>query len=100
MKANDFLKLDTWVLVEKEWPNPLQNEVRNTGKVLGPFASGEEALNYALGLCVGTACWKGRDGEVAIGYLDMNQKIENKDFESDWDSTYARYFWYPEKLER
>lgn len=100
MKVDDFLKLDTWVLVEKEWPNPTSYETRNTGKVLGPFASGGEALNYALGLCAGTACWKGRDGEMAIGYFDRNQATENKDSESDWNSTYARYFWYPEKLEK
>lgn len=40
MKVKDFLKLDTWVLVEKEWLNPTNGELRNTGKVLGPFASG------------------------------------------------------------
>lgn len=97
MKADDFLKLDTWVLVEKEWPNPLQDEVRNTGKVLGPFLSEGEATAYAMGLGV-DAIYCEFHGVIA--YIDKNQAIENKDYKDYGDSNYARYFWFPEKLER
>lgn len=100
MKANDFLKLDTWVLVEKEWPNPLQEEVRNTGKVLGPFASRGEALSYAMGLGGGAAFWEDPDGKDWIAYLDKNQALENKEYEVEGIPGYARYFWHPEKLDR
>lgn len=100
MRAKDFLKLDTWVLVEKEWPNPQVDDVENTGKVLGPFASREEALSYAIGLCGGAAFWKDPDGNDWIAYSDLNQALENKEFEEDGVPGYARYFWHPEKLER
>lgn len=100
MLIKDFLKLDTWVLVEKEWPDSLQKEVRNTGKVLGPFASRGEALSYAMGLGGGAAFWKDSDGEDWIAYLDRNQALENKDYMECGVPGYARYFWHPEKLER
>lgn len=100
MKADDFLKLDTWVLVEKEWIDPITEEVRNTGKVLGPFARREEALSYAMGLGGGAAFWKDRDGRDWIAYLDKNQAFENKEFEVEGFPSYARYFWHPEKLEK
>lgn len=100
MKVKDFLKLDTWVLVEKEWLNPTNGELRNTGKVLGPFASGGEALSYAMGLGGGSAFWQGDNGEGRIAYLDKNQALENKDFEEEGFPGYARYFWLDEKLER
>lgn len=100
MKAGDFLKLETWVLVEKEWPNPLSEEIRNTGKVLGPFTKRVEALSYAVGLGGGAAFWKDHDGKSWIAYLDKNQALENKEYEVEWAPGYARYFWHPEKLER
>lgn len=100
MKADDFLRLDTWVLVEKEWPNPTSYETRNTGKVLGPFASRGEALSYAMGLGGGAAFWKDPDGKDWIAYADKNQALENKEFEENGVPGYACYFWHPEKLER
>lgn len=100
MLIKDFFKLDTWVLVEKEWPNPLKEEVRNTGKVLGPFTNRGEALSYAMGLGGGAAFWKDSDGEDWIAYLDRNQALENKDYMECGVPGYARYFWHPEKLER
>lgn len=100
MKADDFLKLDTWVLVEKEWPNPLQDEVRNTGKVLGPFLSEGEATAYAMGLGVDAIYCEFAGVTGVIAYIDKNQAIENKDYKDYGDSNYARYFWFPEKLEK
>lgn len=100
MKAEDFLKLDTWALVEKEWSDPITEEVRNTGKVLGPFASRGEALSYAMGLGGGAAFWKDKEGKAWIAYLDKNQALENKEYAVEWNTGYARYFWHPEKLER
>lgn len=95
MKADDFLKLDTWVLVEKEWPNPLSEEIRNTGKILGPFASRGEALSYVIGLGGGAALWN-----ETVVHLDRNQTLENLNYADEYHPGYARYFWHPEKLER
>lgn len=94
MKTKDFLKLDTWALVEKEWPNPQVDDVVNTGKVLGPFESYGGALSYVIGLGGGAAFWNG-----AVVYLDRNQALDNLDYEDACYPGYAHYFWYPEKLE-
>lgn len=94
MKVKDFLKLDTWVLVEKEWLDPITEEVRNTGKVLGPFTNRGEALSYAMGSGGGAAFCNG-----IVVYLDRNQALDNVDYEDECYPGYARYFWYPEKLE-
>lgn len=93
MRAKDFLKLNTWVLVEKEWPNPWSDVVTNTGKVLGPFKSPGAALSYAIGLGGGAAFWN-----ETVVYLDRNQTLENMNYEDGYHPGYARYFWHPEKL--
>lgn len=100
MRADDFLKLDTWVLVEKEWPNPLSEELFNTGRVLGPFLSEGEANGYAMGLGVDAIYLESAGVTGVIAYIDKNQAIENKDYKVYGDSNYARYFWFPEKLEK
>lgn len=101
MRADDLMKLDVWMLVEKERPDPHSDEVRNTGKTLGPFTSYEEAYDYPRGLGGGPCLWSGPDGVKAERFFyDFNQYQACKNDPEFLNNGYVRLFWYPEKLEK